>query len=46
MADRADVLWFILGWDVWFNGEPMPLWLRGVVGALAAGLAVMVWRER
>jgi hypothetical protein len=40
------LLRFILGWDVGVNSEPVPLWVRGVVAALAAGLAVMVWRER
>ena len=37
---------FILGWEVTLNSAPVPLWLSGIVAALAAGLAVMVWRER
>jgi hypothetical protein len=37
---------FIAGWQITLNGAPVPLWLSGVVAVLAAGLAVMVWRER
>jgi hypothetical protein len=37
---------FIAGWEVTLNGAPVPLWLSALVAALAAGLAVMVWRER
>jgi hypothetical protein len=40
------LLRFIAGWQVTLNGAPVPLWLSAVVAALAAGLAVMVWRER
>ena len=40
------VLRFILRWDVTLNGASVPLWLSGLVAALVAGLAVMVWRER
>jgi hypothetical protein len=40
------LLRFIAGWQITLNGAPVPLWLSGVVAALAAGLAVMVWRER
>ena len=42
----VQLLRFILRWEVTLNGAPMPLWLSGLVAALAAGLAVMVWRER
>jgi len=37
---------FIARWQVTLNGAPVPLWLSGVVAVLAAGLAVMVWKER
>jgi hypothetical protein len=37
---------FIAGWEVTLNGAPVPLWLSGLVAAIAAGLAIMVWRER
>jgi hypothetical protein len=37
---------FILRWEVTLNGAPVPLLLSPLVAALAAGLAVMVWRER
>jgi hypothetical protein len=40
------LLRFIAGWEVTLNGAPVPLWLSGAVAAIAAGLAVMVWRER
>jgi hypothetical protein len=42
----VQLLRFILRWEVTLNGAPVPLWLSGLVAALAAGLAVMVWRER
>jgi len=37
---------FILGWEITLNGKPVPIWLSGLVAALAAALAVMVWREQ
>jgi hypothetical protein len=40
------LLRFIAGWGVTLNGAPVPLWLSMLVAVLAAGLAVMVWRER
>jgi hypothetical protein len=48
------VLWLIglmqllrfIFWEVTLNGAPVPLWLRGLVAVLSAGLAIMVWRER
>jgi len=42
----VQLLRFILRWEVTLNGAPVPLWLSGLVAVLAAGLAVMVWRER
>jgi hypothetical protein len=42
----VQVLRVILRWEVILNGAPVPLWMSGLVAALAAGLAVMVWRER
>ena len=42
----VQLLRFILRWEVTLNGAPVPLWLSGLVAALAAGLAIMVWRER
>ena len=42
----AQLLRFILRWEVTLNGAPVPLWLSALVAGLAAGLAVMVWRER
>jgi hypothetical protein len=49
------VLWLIVlpqlvrliaGWQITLNGVAVPLWLRGLVAVAAAGLAVVVWRER
>ena len=37
---------FIAGWEVTLNGSPVPLWLSAFVAAIAAGLAVLVWREQ
>ena len=42
----VQLLRFILRWEVTLNGAPVPLWLSGLVAALVAGLAVMVWREQ
>jgi hypothetical protein len=42
----VQVLRFILRWEVTLNGALIPLWLSGLVAVLAAGLAVMVWKER
>jgi hypothetical protein len=35
----------MLGWDVLINGLMIPLWASGVVFVVAAGLAMMLWRE-
>ena len=37
---------FILRWEITLNGAPVPLWLSGLVAAVAAGLAAMVWKEQ
>jgi len=37
---------FILRWEVTLHGATVPIWLSGLAAVLAAGLAVMVWRER
>jgi hypothetical protein len=39
------LLRFILGWEVTVNGLSVPVWASGVAFVIAAGLAVMVWRE-
>ncbi len=36
---------FILGWEVAVNGVAIPVWVSGVAFVIAAGLAVMLWRE-
>jgi membrane protein implicated in regulation of membrane protease activity len=41
----AQLLRFVLGWEVTFNGLVVPVWLSGIVSVITAGLAVMVWRE-
>lgn len=33
------------GWDVTINGAAVPLWASVLGAVIAAGLAVMVWRE-
>lgn len=39
------LLRFVLGWEVVVNGISVPLWASAVAFAVAAGLAVTVWRE-
>jgi high-affinity Fe2+/Pb2+ permease len=39
------LLRFILGWEVTLNGARVPVWPSGIAFVVAAGLAVMVWRE-
>jgi hypothetical protein len=39
------LLRFILGWEIVINGMSIPLWASAVASLLAAGLAIMAWRE-
>jgi membrane protein implicated in regulation of membrane protease activity len=39
------LLRFVLGWEVTVNGLVVPIWVSGIAFVIAAGLAVMVWRE-
>ncbi|MGH9927872.1 MAG: hypothetical protein ACREA9_01455 [Pyrinomonadaceae bacterium] len=39
------LLRFALGWEVTVNGVTVPVWVSGIAFVIAAGLAVMVWRE-
>ena len=39
------LLRFILGWEVTVNGVTVPVWVSGIAFVIAAGLAVMLWRE-
>ena len=39
------LLRFILGWEVTLNGVTVPVWVSGIAFVIAAGLAVMLWRE-
>lgn len=39
------LLRLILGWEVMVNGITVPVWVSGIAFIIAAGLAVMVWRE-
>ena len=41
----AQLLRLILGWSVVVNGINIPLWASAVACLIAAGLAVMMWRE-
>ena len=41
----VQLLRLILGWSVVVNGFGIPLWASAVACLVAAGLAVMVWRE-
>jgi membrane associated rhomboid family serine protease len=39
------LLRFILGWEVTVNGVIVPIWASLIAFVIAAGLAVMLWRE-
>ena len=39
------LLRFILAWEIILNGVIVPVWLSGVAFVIAAGLAVMLWKE-
>ena len=39
------LLRFTLGWEVTVNGVTIPVWMSGIAFVIAAGLAVMIWRE-
>ena len=41
----AQLLRLILGWSVVVNGINIPVWASAVACLIAAGLAVMMWRE-
>jgi len=41
----VQLLRLVLGWSVVVNGVSIPLWASAVACLVAAGLAVMVWRE-
>ena len=39
------LLRFLLGWEITVNGMLIPVWASGIAFVIAAGLAVMLWRE-
>ena len=39
------LLRFTLGWEITVNGVTIPVWMSGIAFVIAAGLAVMIWRE-
>ncbi len=41
----VQLLRFVLGWEVTLGGVTVPVWVSGIAFLIAAGLAVMVWRE-
>ena len=41
----AQLLRLVLGWPVVVNGIDIPVWPSAIACLVAAGLAVMVWRE-
>ena len=41
----AQLLRFVLGWEITVNGLIVPVWPSVIVFVITAGLAVMVWRE-
>jgi len=36
---------FLLNWEVTVNGVAIPGWASGIACLIAAGLALMLWRE-
>ena len=36
---------FLQGWTVVVNGITVPLWASAIAAVIAAGLALMLWRE-
>ena len=36
---------FLFSWEITVNGVMIPVWASGIVSVIAAGLAVMLWRE-
>jgi len=42
----GQLLRVVLGWAVTVNGVFIPLWASGIVCAIAATLAVTLWREK
>lgn len=45
LAALLQLLRFILGWEITVNGVTVPVWVSGIAFVIAAGLAVLVWRE-
>lgn len=39
------LLRLVFGWEVTINGAAVPLWMSVLGIVIAAGLAVMLWRE-
>ena len=39
------LLRFILRWQITVSGAIVPVWVSGIAFVIAAGLAVMLWRE-
>jgi len=39
------LLRFTFSWEITVNGVTVPVWLSGIAFVIAAGLAVMLWRE-
>lgn len=45
LVSLVQLLRLVLGWPVVVNGFSIPLWASAVASLVAAGLAIMVWRE-
>ena len=39
------LLRFLLGWAVTFNGVAIPVWVSGIAFIFAGAIAAMLWRE-
>jgi uncharacterized membrane protein len=45
LAALMQLLRFSFAWEITVNGRTVPVWVSGIAFVIAAGLAVMVWRE-
>jgi len=35
----------LMDWEVLVNGVQVPVWVSGLAAAIAAGMAIMLWRD-
>jgi hypothetical protein len=45
LISLAQLIRFLLGWELAINGVMIPVWLSGVAAIVVGALATMLWRE-